>query len=155
MDARHLIRFFDIHQRIFTQHAEGIAHSESCSAPPGGGNSLNWVLGHIVASRNDVLEVLGESPIWTETEAAPYARGSAGTLGPADARPLPEILAALERSHAVIRARLEPMTAVEFERPSGKETVGSRLAFLQFHESYHAGQVGLLRRMLGREGVIR
>ncbi|MBU1676531.1 DinB family protein, partial [bacterium] len=35
------------------------------------------------------------------------------------------------------------------------ETVGSLLAGLAFHESYHCGQLGLLRRLLGKDGVIK
>jgi hypothetical protein len=33
--------------------------------------------------------------------------------------------------------------------------LGETLFVLQFHEAYHAGQTGLLRRMAGREGVIK
>ena len=41
--------------------------------------------------------------------------------------------------------------------PTGnpKETMGTLLASLAFHEAYHAGQTGLLRRVIGREGVIK
>jgi hypothetical protein len=41
--------------------------------------------------------------------------------------------------------------------PTGnpKETMGSLLASLAFHEAYHVGQTGLLRRVIGREGVIK
>jgi hypothetical protein len=35
------------------------------------------------------------------------------------------------------------------------ETVGSLLAAMAFHEAYHAGQTGLLRRVVGRQGVIK
>jgi uncharacterized damage-inducible protein DinB len=34
------------------------------------------------------------------------------------------------------------------------ETVGSLLVGLAFHEAYHAGQVGMLRRLLGKPGAI-
>jgi uncharacterized damage-inducible protein DinB len=155
MDAQHLIRFFDIHQWIFAQHAAGITHEESCRTFAGGGNSLNWVLGHIAVSRDNALALLDEPRLWTPQETAPYAQGGAGPAGPADARALSEILAALERSHAILKGRLETTSAADLDRPLEKETLGARLAFLQFHESYHAGQVGLLRRLLGKEGVIR
>ncbi|MCH9008517.1 hypothetical protein IIA29_11025 [candidate division KSB1 bacterium] len=36
-----------------------------------------------------------------------------------------------------------------------KETVGEKLSFLHFHETYHLGQIGLLRRLAGKEGVIK
>jgi len=31
---------------------------------------------------------------------------------------------------------------------------GAQLHFLHFHEAYHAGQLGLLRRMAGKDGAI-
>jgi hypothetical protein len=41
--------------------------------------------------------------------------------------------------------------------PTGnpKETVGSLLAAFAFHEAYHVGQTGILRRVIGREGVVK
>jgi hypothetical protein len=41
--------------------------------------------------------------------------------------------------------------------PSGnpEETVGSLLSTVLFHQAYHAGQLGLLRRISGHEGAIR
>ena len=155
MDAQYYLRFFEIHQWIFNQHAAGVTHEESCVAPKSGGNPLNWVLGHIVASRNDILRLLGRPPYWSDEEAGPYLRGADGRLDPAQARPLPEIIEALEQSHAAIRTGLEAMQPSDFEKPTEKGTVGADLAFLNFHESYHAGQVGLLRRMLGKDGVIK
>jgi uncharacterized damage-inducible protein DinB len=40
--------------------------------------------------------------------------------------------------------------------PSGnpKETVGSLMGVLAFHEVYHVGQVGMLRRWAGLERVV-
>jgi hypothetical protein len=35
------------------------------------------------------------------------------------------------------------------------ETVGSNLATLVFHECYHVGQTGVLRRVVGKPGVIK
>jgi uncharacterized damage-inducible protein DinB len=37
----------------------------------------------------------------------------------------------------------------------GDATVSEKLAFLQFHEAYHAGQIAILRRMAGKPGAIR
>ena len=35
------------------------------------------------------------------------------------------------------------------------ETVGSNMATLVFHESYHVGQTGVLRRVVGKPGVVK
>ncbi len=36
-----------------------------------------------------------------------------------------------------------------------KETIGSLMAGMAFHEAYHCGQLGVLRRMAGAEGIIK
>ncbi len=38
--------------------------------------------------------------------------------------------------------------------PLRKETVGTLLAGLVFHDAYHVGQTGLLRRIAGHAGVL-
>lgn len=43
---------------------------------------------------------------------------------------------------------------MSFEEPAGN-TRGRQLEFLQFHEAYHVGQVGLLGRLLGKDDAIR
>ena len=35
------------------------------------------------------------------------------------------------------------------------ETVGSNLATFVFHECYHVGQTGVLRRVAGKPGVVK
>ncbi len=66
-----------------------------------------------------------------------------------------EILAAFDDSQDTILAALERTTEADLAASHAKETVGQRLAFLQFHEAYHIGQIGLLRRLLGKPGAIR
>ena len=40
----------------------------------------------------------------------------------------------------------------DFTRPDTRER---RIYFLHFHESYHLGQLGLMRRLLGKAGAIK
>ena len=136
MDLRDaLIMNFRNNHWVLTKHAEGMSHEDSVARARAGGNSFNWVLGHIVASRNDIFALFGQPPVWNEAEAAPYVRGS-HELDPSAARPIAAIVAELAAAH-------------------GDSPMGKQLAFLQFHETYHVGQTGLLRRLAGKEGVIR
>ena len=89
------------------------------------------------------------------SDAAPYARGSDGLRDLSRARPLTEILADLRRTQERLLGRLGRLSDADLAEPVKDGTVGSQLAFLHFHEAYHAGQVGLLRRLLGKEGAIR
>ncbi len=155
MDLRDVLMMnFHTNHWVLSKHAAGISQEQSVARSDEGGNSFNWVLGHIVASRNDIFALLGEPPVWNEADAAPYVRGS-HELDPAAARPLTAILADLDRSQEQLTARLERLTAAELATVRGDSTIGKQLAFLQFHETYHVGQTGLLRRLAGKEGVIR
>jgi uncharacterized damage-inducible protein DinB len=157
MDTALLQLLYKTSHAIINHNVKGISHEESLIQPEPGGNCLNWVLGHIVASRNSIFRLLRNEPIWTADQASVYERGAPPLRGADTARPLPEILADLNHSQERLMARLATVTEAEMAAPSGMmdESVGGMIAFLQFHESYHAGQTGLLRRLIGREGAIK
>ena len=151
-----LAELFTFNHRATHMNLEGLTHEDSLVQPPAGANCLNWVLGHVVASRNEILELLGEPPTWTEQESARYDRGSKGIHDAAEARPLPELITAFDRSQERILAGCARLTPERLaERFSERHTIAQRLGFLQFHETYHVGQMGLLRRIAGKEGAIK
>jgi hypothetical protein len=146
---------------VLKANSESVTHDDSLVQPEPGGNCLNWVLGHIVTSRNELLELLGMEPIWNGAAREPYRRGGPGLADPARARPFEQILADLDRTQELVPQGLSRVTA---ERFAGKapfsptrnpdETVGSLITSFVFHDAYHAGQTGLLRRIVGREGAL-
>jgi len=136
-------------------NARDLSHDESLVQPRPGGNCANWVLGHIVATRGAALRLVGEDPIWNETESAPYRRGSSPITGRDGARPFAEILAALDRSQERLMAGLERMADAGLGSVESEGSPAANLAGLQFHEAYHAGQLGILRRMAGKKGAIQ
>jgi uncharacterized damage-inducible protein DinB len=154
MEPAALAKLYAINVQSLKLNTEGVSHEESVRPPSEGGNSLNWVLGHIVANRNGILDLVGAPPIWSEELATPYERGST-PLDPGAAQPLNRILADLDRAQETLTRRLGEIGSADLAAQRGKSTVGEQLAFLQFHEAYHAGQVGLLRRLLGKPGAIR
>ena len=52
-------------------------HADSLLQLPFRGNCLNWVLGHLLDNRDDVLKALGAQRIMNDNSAALYRRGSA------------------------------------------------------------------------------
>ncbi len=155
MSVDALQKLFGINHRAVELNVKGLSHEESLIQPPGGGNCLNWVAGHVVANRNFVLGLLGEQPIWTAEEAEPYKRGSAPIQDGARARKFEKILADFSIAQERIRAGLGRLKDEDLGTKKGDESLGDTLHFLQFHEAYHIGQMGLLRRMAGKEGAIR
>jgi DinB superfamily len=136
-------------------NARDLTHEESLLGPKPGGNCANWVLGHIVQNRGAILELLGEQPVWNASDGDPYKRGSAQIAGGATAKPFPEILEALDRSQERLLAGLSRMRDSDLGSADTKGSAAAKLAGLQFHEAYHAGQLGLLRRIAGKKGAIQ
>lgn len=161
MLSKSLLQNFNFNQYVLSKNLEGVSHEDSLKPPAGGGNPLNWVVGHIVAARNGVHALIGAEPVWTEAEAAPYRRGSE-TLNAANAVPLADLVALYDDSQAKLVAYLEKASddelAANTDLGTGGgpdcETVGMNLSALQFHEAYHCGQSGILRRSLGKDGAL-
>jgi uncharacterized damage-inducible protein DinB len=160
MTSEALAKLYSYNHFVVNKNTEGVSQEESLHQPRPAGNCLNWVVGHLVAHRNIILGLVGEPPVWNEEEAAPYARGSAPLADPARAHPLPQLLADFNHSQERLLKRLGQMSESDLAAPVGEKaeadkTLGSQLAFFQFHEAYHAGQLGILRRLAGKEGAIR
>lgn len=154
MNAATLRKLYEIAHRATHLNLEDIGHEESLVAPQAG-NTLNWVLGHIVAWRNATLAALGEEPIWDDERAQLYSGSEEAGWSQESALPLDSIVADLDRSQERILSGLDRLSDEALEQSSGNATLGYRLGFLHFHESYHVGQIGLLRRLLGKPGVIK
>jgi uncharacterized damage-inducible protein DinB len=155
MQIELLRSLFQINYHAIEVNLAGLTHEDSLRAPEPGGNCINWVLGHILSNRNRILALAGKEPRWSGEKEARFRRGSAPVHGPEDAEPLDAMRADLSHSQAELMAALEAMDDARLDAPAGDRTVGQSLAMLQFHEAYHAGQIGLLRRIAGKEGAIR
>src|SRR5262249_44395986 len=59
---------------IVKLNAGGLTHEESLVQPVPAGNCLNWVLGHLVATRSHLLRGLGDEPLWDDDDWRRYDR---------------------------------------------------------------------------------
>lgn len=139
----------------------GVTHEQSLRSAREGGNSINWVLGHMLSSRGSMLRLLGLEPLLGEDHGKLYGRGT-GAIGPDSACVSLERLRELwAQSQTSLTGALGDASAEQLERcvpklfqPEEDEPVGIQLAQLVFHESYHAGQLGVIRRNLGLSAAI-
>jgi uncharacterized damage-inducible protein DinB len=158
MGAQSLALQFEFSARALGLNVDGISDEEAAARPPGGTNSVNWVVGHVVAYRQRVLSLLGAEPTWPDERIDLYNRGTSGDL-PAEATlPLSRLTEELRATTAVIVERLNRLSPDALAAPSStnpRSTLEQQLGFLAFHESYHVGQVGVLRRLIGKPGAIR
>jgi uncharacterized damage-inducible protein DinB len=150
-----IAKHFGVNYRVIHRQIEGLSHEDSLLPPPFRGNCLNWVLGHIVASRNGVLKALGQDPIWSAAEAAPYIPDSAPITGPEDPHlPFEKIVTAFNQSQETILATLETATQADMDQVVNETATGERLAFLFWHEAYHVGQTEYLRQLAGKDDKV-
>ncbi len=133
---------------------KGLTHADSVLQPPFRGNCLNWVLGHILGTRNQVLQALGQPPILSEAHAKRYGYGSEPVCADGDdILKLEMLMALLEQSQPAIETALGRITPQELAKEVksflGSTTLGYFLFFLYYHETYHLGQTELLRQLAG------
>lgn len=160
MNAGDLAKMYEISYGAINRNLEDVSHEESLVRPPAG-NCLNWVLGHIVLYRGTVLKIIGRRPLLDGERADLYRRGSHPD-GSEHYLDLATLRGLLSDAHQELIPALAVMTdeelaanvPEEFNRPPLAGSIGNALARMNFHESYHAGQIGLLRRIAGKDGVI-
>lgn len=146
---------------VFNANLAGLSDDDALRQPEPGGNCLNWVAGHVVGTRGAMLDLLGQERPFPAARYERYRRGSAPVTGAAEALPLAAMAADFAATAVPLRAGLATMTLERLAgrapfSPGGRddETVGSLLAGLVFHEAYHIGQLGTLRRLCGAAGAL-
>jgi uncharacterized damage-inducible protein DinB len=147
--------------QIVRLNAAGLTHEESLIQPHPGGNCLNWVVGHLVCIHHVMLEMLGQEPVMERSGLERYNRGSAPLRDPSEALDLGMLLEVWDEAAERLDAGLAALTPEALDGPAPHspggdpgETLRTLLCFVVFHQAYHAGQLGLLRRIAGKEGAI-
>jgi DinB superfamily len=148
--------------KVVRLNTEGLTQAESLIQPRAAGNCLNWVVGHLLCVYQKVLPMLEQRPVIKASALQRYDRGSSPISNADGAMELSELMDAWEETAERIDAGLAGLASETLDRPapfspSGdpNETVRSLFATLFFHQAYHAGQTGILRRIAGKEGAIR
>jgi hypothetical protein len=149
-------------QYVVKINLDGITQEESLIQPDPAGNCLNWVVGHLIAIYQHALPLLGQEPVIPAARIDRYDRGSPALRARGEAIDIGELLAAFDecsRRFDAGLAALDPETLGERApfSPSDNpnETIGSLLTTFAWHQAYHTGQTGVLRRIAGKPGAIR
>lgn len=166
MNAQELSRFLTIQFRyttnLFQRSLEGLSEEDGLRQPQPAGNCANWVAGHVTNSRLGILKLLGRKPPVDPEPYGRYQRSSDPLTAGDGALTLERIRHDFAATGDALAAGLAELTDEAIAAPAPyspaglpDETIGTLLVMLVFHESYHVGQLGLLRRLAGIEGVIR
>lgn len=144
---------------IAKRNLDGFGPEDSVVQPSPDGNCANWILGHLIDVHNAAMGLVNESPVWDSDE---LARTTEGPITCADeALDWSTMVAKLLESEPRFMAALDALSEEQldedgFTDPFGNAvTRGALLNLLGVHQSYHAGQLGMSRRLAGLEGAIR
>jgi DinB superfamily len=152
----HVLGLMEIVDNLYAKALHGLDPAELTRAPSENSNPMLWMAGHLAQSRVRLARLLGverEVP-WPSL----FVRGSSppGSTGyPA----LDEIRREWEAAGAALRSRLRSMTDNELygdlqvKIPSTDGTLEGAIVFALFHEGYHVGQMGYVRRALGKDRI--
>jgi DinB superfamily len=114
---------------------EGVADDQLWARATPENNPILWIAGHMVGTRALILRLLGD--------------------------PVDEILRVHADLAPRLQARLVALTADDLAReatvgpkPFGAKSFADQLGFFALHDSYHAGQLGYVRKTLGLSNLV-
>ena len=131
-------------QILLGKNLDGIDQALADRAPAEGVHSYTWILGHVLNTRRWMLGAVLNSS---------YAPSTA------EPKTLPELLAAMDEAHEAMAAAFDGVkdwnaqqTHPVMQTPAPlQEIVGTFF----MHESYHLGQLGVARKLMGLPGALK
>ena len=137
---------------VIERQTENLTHADSMLQLPFRGNCLNWVLGHLLDSRDYMLKIAGADTLWDEERGKIYGYNSPAMQADDDAVPMETILADLRTSQESLAAAMAALSEEQLDAPleeGSDDNLRERLAFMTWHDGYHAGQTEYLRQLTG------
>jgi len=151
-----LALIFKLNNTMVARGLEGLSDEEVWRRLAESGNPMVWLVGHLTEARAGMLSAMG-TPFdcgWGRV----FQRGS--MLADRGGYPSRDVIqGAWRATHAAMRDAFSAVTpdrlsAAVARRPvPGVETLADLIAFCGFHESYHVGQMGFIRKQLGHSSI--
>jgi len=144
-------QIFSLNTRLLHNCLEGVDDPLAARRVTADTNSLAFLAAHLSQSRHYACMMAGR-PLTDPLEGRLKGK-SLDDVGPLPS--LAEITSAWDAVSAHLLETLQELTEDDMKReatrrlPGSDGTVGSVLPFLAQHDSYHVGQMAILRRQLG------
>ena len=147
-----LAELLRLNTRLYRNCLPGLADDAAQKRPSELTKSAAFLAAHLVDSRHYILHILGAA----EPSPLKGAEGGFNDIAQVTSYPsLAEIRAAWTAVSEKVDRRLQKMTAAELDKtldpgfPMDNKTVLGVFSFMVQHDSYHLGQLGLLRKHAG------
>lgn len=150
--------------RVYTRALLDATSSDEWFLMPGGVSHVCWQVGHLAMAeyRLCLERIRGRLPEDEDLIDAHFlrrfGRGSIPAPNPANLPPPKEVREVFDRVHDRVLAELHELDEAELDRPPREahrlcETKGQLLGWCSRHEMFHAGQLALLRRLIGKPPI--
>jgi uncharacterized damage-inducible protein DinB len=148
---------YKLDTKLVKKALEGVSDADLHKRINNSGTSLHWIFGHIVASRDYVGKVIDAK---TEFKYNELFGGNGQELkDPSAYPPIEEISKAFDSVSRKLIKRLGALKEKDINKkgkdkwPQGGNTALDGIAFMAWHEGWHLGQMGYLRKRLGYKGL--
>src|SRR5882672_5244223 len=162
---KQLLAQYDLHDVLFNNVIANISDEEANKGIAEPMNSIKWLAGHLLWA-NANLANIGGVPLevkWRDHFHTKEGGGPEDFNAPKSKLPtLEEVKNKWNEDAPIIRKGLESLpeealtTIVEFRHPIQPfdNTLAGLWAFINHHQAYHIGQIGILRRGLGKDAML-
>jgi uncharacterized damage-inducible protein DinB len=157
MERAKTIQYLERHQWLIKAQSEGLSHDDSLLQLPFRGNCFNWVLGHVIVHRDIMLDLMNHSPVLNPEETALYKIESEPVTADRDAVDFEKLLELSRRSLQKLKDAILSVSddlLKEIHNEERGSTIQDRIEFLIWHETYHLGQLEILRQLAGKDDTI-
>lgn len=153
-----LLKQFDLHHRLYNNVLDEFSDEETNRRLHDNSNinHVKYLAGHLLNSQYGLAKIAGLDPEvkWNDLFAV---------MGQSEAKDnflypdIEEIKAEWNRMHDQIRKGLSQLTEGDLNQTPPEpfdqvaESVGELWTFINHHQAYHIGQIGILRRGFGKE----
>jgi hypothetical protein len=138
--------------RLIQHLIEDVTDDESLLQLPFESNCMNWILGHIISRRHSALEALGSDPFWAREQHMRYMTGSNPITAPDQAINFSKLIDELERSMDMLQTVLHDADQEIMDKvvvnDRGEKTAAEHLEGFLWHETYHIGQLEILKSFI-------
>lgn len=153
-----LVQQFATIYEVIARNVEGLTHEDSLAPAAGGGNTANWILGHVADVQNAMMRVIGAPPVW-ESEQLERARFDHPIRDASEAIDWDTLVERFNASRDACLAALAKLSdaslAEKMPDPfGGDSTRAGLLGIFVIHQCYHAGQLGMARRAARKKTAI-
>jgi hypothetical protein len=161
---KQLLAQYDLHDVLFNNVIDGITDEESNRSLKDPTNSVKWLAGHLLWANANFANI-GSTHVDVKWRDHFHTKEGGGpedfNASPSPLPTLEEIRIKWNEDSPVLRKGLEDLPeealdmVIDTKHPIQPfdNTLGGLWAFINHHQAYHIGQIGILRRALGKDAM--